>query len=96
MEPKQAKRSGMGFIGTLTLILIVLKAFGLIDVSWLWVFSPRLDCGLVPPSGFRRDPGGGAAEKGKMVKRKRQASGLSQSAEKERMVWQIAQRGVVC
>ncbi|HIQ58054.1 MAG TPA: hypothetical protein IAB22_01225 [Candidatus Merdivicinus intestinavium] len=40
MEPKQAKRSGMGFIGTLTLILIVLKAFGLIDVSWLWVFSP--------------------------------------------------------
>ena len=40
MEQKQAKRSGMGFIGTLTLILIVLKDFGLIDVSWLWVFSP--------------------------------------------------------
>ncbi|HIV19512.1 MAG TPA: hypothetical protein IAC82_09460 [Candidatus Merdivicinus intestinigallinarum] len=40
MEQKQAKRSGMGFIGTLTLILIVLKAFGLIDVSWLWVLSP--------------------------------------------------------
>lgn len=30
----------MGFIGTLTLILIVLKAFGLIDASWLWVLSP--------------------------------------------------------
>ena len=30
----------MGFIGTLTLILIVLKDFGLIDVSWLWVLSP--------------------------------------------------------
>ena len=27
----------MGFIGTLTLILIVLKDFGLIDVSWLWI-----------------------------------------------------------
>ena len=40
MEQKQAKRSGMGFIGTLALILIVLKAFGLIDVSWLWVLSP--------------------------------------------------------
>lgn len=40
MEQKQAKRSGMGFIGTLTLILIVLKDFGLIDVSWLWVLSP--------------------------------------------------------
>lgn len=40
MEQKQAKRSGMGFIGTLTLILIVLKAFGLIDASWLWVLSP--------------------------------------------------------
>ena len=40
MESKQAKRSGMGLIGTLTLILIVLKAFGLISISWLWVFSP--------------------------------------------------------
>ena len=40
MEQKQAKRSGMALIGTLTLILIVLKDFGLIDVSWLWVLSP--------------------------------------------------------
>lgn len=28
------------FIIILTMILVVLKAFGLIPISWVWVFSP--------------------------------------------------------
>ncbi len=36
----KVKKSGLGFITTLTLILIVLKAFNLISISWLWVLSP--------------------------------------------------------
>lgn len=30
----------MGFLTTLTLILIVLKLFKLISWSWLWILSP--------------------------------------------------------
>lgn len=37
---KELKRSGMGFISTLTLIFVVLKETGLISWSWLWVLSP--------------------------------------------------------
>lgn len=42
MEKKttKAKKSGMGFLETLTLILVVLKLAGLISWPWLWVFSP--------------------------------------------------------
>lgn len=31
---------GIGFFGTLTLILIVLKLLKLIDLSWIWVLAP--------------------------------------------------------
>ena len=37
---KNVRRSGLGFIGTLTLIFIVLKLTKLIAWSWLWVLSP--------------------------------------------------------
>ncbi len=35
-----AQKSGMGFISTLTLIFVVLKLLGLIEWSWIGVFSP--------------------------------------------------------
>ena len=31
---------GLGFSSVLTLIFVVLKLVGVIDWSWLWVFSP--------------------------------------------------------
>ena len=31
---------GPGFLGLLTIVFVVLKAFGKLDWSWLWVFSP--------------------------------------------------------
>jgi len=30
----------LGFIGLLTIILVFLKAFNIIDWSWIWVLSP--------------------------------------------------------
>ena len=34
---------GIGSLGmTLTVVLLVLKAFSLINISWWWVFSPLL------------------------------------------------------
>lgn len=41
-EIKVTTRSGIriGFVGILTIVLVVLKAFKLIDWSWLWVLSP--------------------------------------------------------
>lgn len=32
--------SGLGFWGTLQIVFIVLKLCGVINWSWLWVFSP--------------------------------------------------------
>lgn len=37
---KNVRRGGLGFIGTLTLIFVVLKLAKLIAWSWLWVLSP--------------------------------------------------------
>jgi len=34
--------AGIGFFGLLTIVLIVLKLLGKIDLSWLWVLSPLL------------------------------------------------------
>ena len=31
---------GIGFSGLLTIVFIVLKLCGVIDWSWIWVFSP--------------------------------------------------------
>lgn len=31
---------GIGFLGLLTIVLVILKAFEVITISWLWVFSP--------------------------------------------------------
>lgn len=33
-------KRGMGFFGTLTLLLVFLKALGLVNFSWWWVFAP--------------------------------------------------------
>ena len=34
------RKSGLGFLNILTLILITLKLMGTITFSWLWVLSP--------------------------------------------------------
>lgn len=39
-QPTQKKNDVTSYIVVLTMILVVLKAFGLISISWLWVFSP--------------------------------------------------------
>lgn len=31
---------GSGFVGTLTIVFVILKALGYLDWSWWWVFSP--------------------------------------------------------
>jgi len=30
----------IGFCGLLTIVLLVLKALGYLDIAWLWVFAP--------------------------------------------------------
>lgn len=40
MKNKNAKKGGIGFIGTLTLIFIVLKLTNIIHCSWVWILSP--------------------------------------------------------
>lgn len=40
MKKENARKSGIGFIGILTLIFIVLKITNNITWSWLWVLSP--------------------------------------------------------
>ncbi|MFT9039481.1 hypothetical protein [Schleiferilactobacillus harbinensis] len=35
---------GMGLIGVITVTLIILKLFGLINIGWLAVFVPLLIC----------------------------------------------------
>jgi hypothetical protein len=36
----ESKNNGIGFIGLLTIVLVLLKAFNYIAWSWFWVFSP--------------------------------------------------------
>lgn len=31
---------GIGFFGVIFIVLLILKLFGLINISWWWVFSP--------------------------------------------------------
>lgn len=33
---------GIGFFGVIFIILLILKLFGLISISWWWVFSPLI------------------------------------------------------
>lgn len=40
MENKQKKNDVTSYIIVLTMILVVLKAFGLISISWVWVLFP--------------------------------------------------------
>ena len=32
--------SGIGFLGLLTIVLVILKATGYLEWGWLWVFAP--------------------------------------------------------
>lgn len=34
------RSGGIGFTGVLTIVFIVLKLIGIIEWSWVWVFSP--------------------------------------------------------
>lgn len=38
---------GPGLVGSLTILFVLLKAFGLITWSWWWVFSPLWIAGLL-------------------------------------------------
>ena len=42
MADSNSSSGGIGFIGLLTIVLIVLKLTGLIAISWWWVFSPMI------------------------------------------------------
>ena len=33
---------GIGFFGEVFIILLILKLFGVISISWWWVFSPLI------------------------------------------------------
>lgn len=37
---KNDKKYEGGFFGSLTIVFILLKLFGFVEWSWLWVFSP--------------------------------------------------------
>ena len=39
-EDKTVVKSGVGFTGLLTLVLITLKLLDIIKWSWIWVLSP--------------------------------------------------------
>jgi uncharacterized membrane protein YhiD involved in acid resistance len=48
IERTIVKREGIGFLGLLTIALVVLKIMGYTDISWIWVFSPLwLPMGIV-------------------------------------------------
>lgn len=36
----EVSNSNIGFLGLLTIVLVILKAFGKISIGWLWVFAP--------------------------------------------------------
>lgn len=40
MKNNNQVSGGIGFVGTLTIVFIVLKLLGVINWSWLWVLSP--------------------------------------------------------
>lgn len=40
MSDNRNSSGGIGCLGVIFLILLVLKLFGLISISWWWVFSP--------------------------------------------------------
>ena len=40
MSDNNNSSRGIGCLGVIFLILLVLKLFGLISISWWWVFSP--------------------------------------------------------
>ena len=33
---------GIGFFGVIFIVLLILKLFGIISISWWWVFSPLI------------------------------------------------------
>ena len=33
---------GIGFFGVIFIVLLILKLFGLISISWWWIFSPLI------------------------------------------------------
>ena len=36
----KSSSSGIGLFGVIFIILLILKLFGVISISWWWVFSP--------------------------------------------------------
>lgn len=43
--------SGIGFLGVLTIVLVILKSLGYISLSWWWIFSPVI-LGVIVTIGF--------------------------------------------
>jgi len=40
MSDQVTRSGGIGFFGLLTIVFITLKLIGVIEWSWVWVFSP--------------------------------------------------------
>ena len=42
MSSSSNSGGGIGFFGVIFIVLLILKLFGLINISWWWVFSPLI------------------------------------------------------
>ena len=42
MSSNSNSGGGIGFFGVIFIVLLILKLFGLISISWWWVFSPLI------------------------------------------------------
>ena len=42
MSSSSSGGGGLGLGGVITVILLILKLFGVINISWLWVFVPAI------------------------------------------------------
>ena len=65
MHKKKIKRKKMGAIGTVTLLLLVLKITNVISWSWVWVLSPIWISSIIAVSVFGFILIGGRIAKGK-------------------------------
>ena len=42
MSNNSSSGGGIGLCGVIFIVLLILKLFGLISISWWWVFSPLI------------------------------------------------------
>ena len=61
----KAKQGGLGIVSVLTIVFIVLKLLGVIQWSWIWVFSPIWISAVIVVAVFSVILIGGRIKKGK-------------------------------